>query len=134
MFVLGIPTRGEQSLNFSQDYQNTMLINIEKDKPMMVFGVQLKRPDLIPRFIGQKILYSLRGLPVRLAADQFEAHMRTEKGKVWLADIAKKQGFRTEEIVRKMTTGEALYELGTRPKVDLRDNQKFVASAKAIRD
>lgn len=132
MFVSGIPTRGEQTLSVSQDYQNTMFINIEKDKPMMVFGVQLKRPDLIPRFIGQKILYSLRGLPVRLAADQFEAHMRTEKGKAWLADIAKKKGFRTEEIVRKMTTGEALRELGSRPQQELQDNQKYEASAKPI--
>lgn len=132
MFVSGIPTRGEQALNFSQDYQNTMFINIEKDKPMMVFGVQLKRPDLIPRLIGQKILYSLRGLPVRLAADQFEAHMRTEKGKAWLADIAKKKGFRTEEIVHKMTTGEALRELGSRPQQELQDNQKYEASAKPI--
>lgn len=132
MFVSGIPTRGEQAFNISQDYQNTMFINIEKDKPMMVFGLQLKRPDLIPRFIGQKILYGLRGLPVRLAADQFEAHMRTEKGKSWLADIAKKKGFRTEEIVHKMTTGEALLELGSRPQEKLGDNQKYVATASAI--
>ncbi len=112
-----------------------MLIrDVKKHKPLVSMDFQIDKPELIPYIVGAKILYKLRSAPVKFASDLAENFARSEKGQTWLSGIAKKKGFRTEEIVHKMTTGDALRELGSKPQEKLRENQQYVASANVIND